>query len=130
MSDSSPNKNQPFDYTVAEWLRDFGELFRISVLAQNKPANDLVDLHFANQYPDFAERAYRRLRLIKAYSFLKDNVEHFNFGKSGVVSKDDALIGKPAVMALYQLFSHASDIDLKIEPPIDLAVQLAKSWEG
>jgi hypothetical protein len=128
--DSSSPDNQPFDYTVEEWLRDFGAIFAASTMESHTEGAQSVREHFARHYPVTEERTYRYDRTSRAYSYLRNHLDHFDFGQAGVVSEREALVGKPVVMALYQLFSHLPGSHLGTEPPLELAVKLTKDWNG
>ena len=56
---ATSKENLETDYTVEEWLRDFGVLFHASTLEDRTLANESIRRHFRNTYPDEAVRRYR-----------------------------------------------------------------------
>jgi len=129
MNDSSSKESQELDYSIDEWLRDFGALMQASTQGEQL-GHAAIRRHFAEHYLDPIQKQHRWIRLMKAFSYLKKNIEKFDFGKAAVVADKEALIGHSIALAFYQLFSHLPDSRINEEPPIELTIELVKEWEN
>lgn len=73
--------------------------------------------YFSERYPDPEEARYKGDRFLAAMAFWTAHSGEFDFGGVLVDGEEEALIGFPLVMALYQFYSGIPDEHLEVTQP-------------
>jgi hypothetical protein len=122
------DKNPGVDPVVSkeDFLEYFQTFFEWSISQAPDNAFDLQRKYFAEKYPDPTERHLKAERILAAAKYLRENLDSFDYGRTAVVGRQEAMVSKTLIWALHCVFAHPSKQCLQNPPPVALVQEIIR----
>jgi hypothetical protein len=120
------------EYTLGEWIDDFSDLMQALqeneslAIGMNWLNVEWDKKHFADKYANHGAAERRRLRFVKAMTWLELHDEDLNFPGSSVAASKQRLVTRDLVKSLWRIFSNIPDNQLNVDPPLELVISVVK----